>query len=202
MPLTQVQSGMMDSTAQYYSFKNRIINGGMVIDQRGSASSPINNSASVNTYITDRFALYGTIATKMSGQQSTTTTTNFVNSLLITSSAATTPAAGDAYGVRQIIEGTNIGDLNWGTANASTVTLSFWVRSSITGTYALSLFNRDSPNRSYVATYTINSANTFEYKTITIAGDTTGTWLTTTGQGIQVWWDLGSGSNLNTTAGV
>ena len=95
-----------------FGFRNRIINGAMVIDQRGSASSPINNSASVNTYITDRFAIYGASATKMSGQQSTTTTTNFVNSLLITSSAATTPAAGDAYGVRQVIEGTNIGDLS------------------------------------------------------------------------------------------
>jgi hypothetical protein len=127
--------------------------------------------------------------------------TGFVNSWLITSLAATTATSAQAYGVRQTIEGNNIADLGWGSASAKAVTISFWVRSSITGTYALAFFNRDSPNRSYVANYTIDSANTFEYKTITIPGDTSGTWLTNNGQGIQVWWDLGSGSNFNETAG-
>jgi hypothetical protein len=172
----------------------------MRIDQRNAGAS-VNNSAAANTYGVDRFAMYGAEASKMSAQQSTTAPTGFLNSWLITSSAATTPSAAQPYGMRQVIEGRNISDLGWGTANAKTITISFWVRSSITGTYALSLFNRDAPNRSYVATYTISSANTFEYKTITIAGDTSGTWLTDTGQGIQVWWDLGSGSNFNETAG-
>jgi hypothetical protein len=180
-------------------FRNRIINGGMVIDQR-NAGAAANNGVSVNTYVVDRFSMYGTEAAKISGQQSTTAPTGFVNSWLITSLAATTATSAQAYGVRHIIEGTNISDLGWGSASAKAVTISFWVRSSITGTYALALFNRDGPNRSYVANYTIDSANTFEYKTITIPGDTSGTWLTTNGQGIQVWWDLGSGSNLNETA--
>jgi hypothetical protein len=185
---------------QTVGFRNRIINGDMRIDQRNNGAV-VNNSAATNTYVVDRFSMFGTEATKISGQQSTAAPTGFVNSWLITSLAATTATSAQAYGVRHIIEGTNISDLAWGTANAQPVTLSFWVRSSITGTYALALFNRDSPNRSYVTNYTINSANTFEYKTITISGDTSGTWLTTNGQGIQVWWDLGSGSNFNETAG-
>jgi len=181
-------------------FRNRIINGDMRIDQRNAGAS-VNNAAAVNTYVIDRFALYGTSASKISGQQSTTVPTDYTNSFLITSLAATSPSAGDAYGFRQVIEGTNVSDLNWGSASAKTITISFWVRSSITGTYSLALFNADAPNRSYIATYAINSANTFEYKTVTIAGDTSGTWLKTTGQGIQVWWDLGSGTNFNDTAG-
>jgi hypothetical protein len=182
------------------SFRNRIINGDMRIDQR-NAGAAVNNGAGNNTYVVDRFSMFGTEAAKISGQQSTTAPTGFVNSWLITSLAATTATAAQAYGVRHIIEGTNISDLGWGSASAKAVTISFWVRSSITGTYALALFNRDAPNRSYVANYTIDSANTFEYKTITIPGDTSGTWLTTNGQGIHVWWDLGSGSNFNETAG-
>ena len=178
-------------------FRNIIINGDMSINQRNAT---INNGNSTNTYAIDRFHMFGAVADKMSGQQSTTAPTYFKNSFLTTSLAATTPAANDAYGVRQIIEGSNIVNLSWGSASAKTVTLSFWVRSSITGTYALALFN-GSNTRSYVETYTINSADTFEYKTITIDGDTAGTWLTTNGRGIDLWWDLGSGSDFNTTAG-
>ena len=195
MPISQVPFAGISNPV---NFRNRIINGDMGIDQRNAT---INNGAATNTFVVDRFSMFGAAASTMSGQQSTTAPTYFKNSFLITSLAATTPSAGDAYGFRQIIEGSNIADLSWGSASAKTVTISFWVRSSITGTYALALFNRDAPDRSYVETYTINAANTFEYKTITIEGDTSGTWLTTNGQGIQVWWDLGSGSNFNTTAG-
>jgi hypothetical protein len=197
---TATINSMTPTADSLQGFRNRIINGDMGIDQRNAGAS-INNSAAANTYGVDRFAMYGADASKMSAQQSTTAPTGFVNSWLITSSAATTPSAAQPYGFRQVIEGRNISDLGWGTANAKTITISFWVRSSITGTYALSLFNRDAPNRSYVATYTISSANTFEYKTITIAGDTSGSWNTDNSQGIQVWWDLGSGSNFNETAG-
>jgi hypothetical protein len=195
---TATINSMTPTADSLQGFRNRIINGDMGINQRGGT---VNNTAAANTYGVDRFAMYGADASKMSAQQSTTAPTGFVNSWLITSSAATTPSAAQPYGIRQVVEGRNISDLGWGTANAKTITISFWVRSSITGTYALSLFNRDAPNRSYVATYTISSANTFEYKTITIAGDTSGTWDTDNGQGIQVWWDLGSGSNFNETAG-
>jgi hypothetical protein len=199
MPLTTVNPALLDTQAQYTGFKSRIINGAMVIDQRNAGAS-VSNAAAANTYFIDRWTMFGAAASRMTGQRSTTAPVGFTNSALITSSAATTPGAGDAYGVRQYIEGLNMADLGWGTANAQTVTVSFWVRSSITGTYSFALFNSDN-TRSYVATYSISSANTWEQKAITIAGDTTGTWLTTNGIGTSCWWDLGSGTNFNTTAG-
>ena len=204
MPLTTVDQGLLSTNAQYTGFKNRLINGDMVIDQRGSASSPVSNTAAGNTYFVDRWHVFGAVAARMNGRQSTVvpSSTTFTNSSLITSLAATTPGSGDAYGVRQIIEGFNAADLGWGTANAQTVTMSFWVRSSIAGTYSFSPFNGNEGGwRAYVATYTINSVDTWEYKTITIPGDTSGTWNKTNGPGIQCWWDLGSGSGFNTTAG-
>jgi hypothetical protein len=192
-----------DLRNQTFAFKNRLINGDMNIDQRGSASTPVSNGAAANTYFTDRWCMFGTVAARMNARQSTVAPSGFTNSALITSLAATTPGSGDAYGIRQIIEGFNTADLGWGTANAQTVTVSFWVRSSITGTYSFSPFNDNTGGwRTYVATYTINAADTWEYKTLTIPGDTGGTWNKTNGQGIQCWWDLGSGTSFNTTAGA
>jgi len=181
-----------------FGFKNRIINGAMVIDQRNAGAS-VSNGAAAYTYSVDRFAGYGTSASKFTMQQSTTVPAGFVNSVIVTSSAATTPGSNDAYGFLQRIEGTNFSDLGFGSANAKTVTISFWVRSSITGTYSVALVNNGYA-RCYPATYTISAADTWEYKTVTIAGDTSGTWLTTTGIGAEVWFDLGSGSNFNGTA--
>jgi hypothetical protein len=86
-------------------------------------------------------------------------------------------------------------DLGWGTANAKTVTLSFWVRSSVTGQYIVNARNQDD-SRIFPVNYTINSSNTWEYKTVTITGDTSGTWLTTNGVGLQVAWYLALGSNF------
>jgi hypothetical protein len=178
--------------------RNRIINGDMRIDQRNAGAS-VSNGAAAYTYSVDRFAGYGTSASKFTMQQSTTVPAGFVNSVIVTSSAATTPGSNDAYGFLQRIEGTNLSDLGFGSANAKTVTISFWVRSSITGTYAVALVNSGYA-RCYPGTYTISAANTWEYKTVTIAGDTSGTWLTTTGIGAEMWFDLGSGSNFNGTA--
>jgi hypothetical protein len=108
--------------------------------------------------------------------------------------------AADRFQTSQAIEGFNVADLGWGTANAKTVTLSFWARASVTGTYSVFLLNNGSVY-SYIANYTISVANTFEYKTITIGVPTVGTWLTTNGVGIYLGWDLGSGSTYNQTAG-
>jgi len=181
-----------------FGFKNRIINGAMVIDQRNAgASTTITNAT--DFFITDRFKFYRDVGGTLTGQQSTTAPTGFVNSLLLTATSGVSPSAAQLNFFQQIIEGLNVGDLGWGTASAQTVTLSFWVRSSVTGTYSISLSN-SALNRAYVATYTINAANTFEQKTITIAGDTSGTWLTTNGVGLRVYFDLGSGSNYNLTA--
>ncbi len=179
-------------------FKNRIINGAMVIDQRnaGASVTPTNGQ-----YITDRFASQLTQASKYSAQQSTDAPAGFVNSLKITSLSAFSVGSSDYFGIYQPIEGLNCSDLSWGSASAKTVTLSFWVKSSLTGTFGGSIYN-SAANRSYPYTYTISSANTWEQKSVTIAGDTTGTWLTTNGVGIYVVFGLGSGSTVSGTAGT
>ena len=183
----------------YYGFKNRLINGAMVIDQRNAGASVTNTTGYV--YGLDRYSFIGSSASKFTFQQSSTAPTGFVNSYLITSSAATSLGASDYYFMRQNIEGFNVADLGWGTASAQTVTLSFWVRCSLTGTFGGCLKN-SAENRSYPFSYTISSANTFEYKTITIAGDTTGTWLTNNGTGINLTLGLGIGSSISGTAGA
>ena len=177
-------------------FKNRIINGAMRIDQRNSGSSVTVNSTA-DLYCTDRWngrLQHASGAFTM--QQSTTAPSNFVNSFLLTVTNTTAATVTSRVHTRQIIEGFNIADLGWGTANARSITLSFWVRSSVIGTYGVGFIN-SSETRSYVGTYVINSANTFEYKTITISGDSTGTWETGNGNGIRVTFDLGSGTNYN-----
>jgi len=178
-------------------FKNRIINGAMVIDQRNAGASV---TPTASAYTLDRWIAAVSQSSKFSVQQSSTSTTGFKNSLLITSLSAYSVLAGDYFDIDQRIEGFNVADLEWGTANAQTVTLSFWVRSSLTGTFGGSLQN-SAGNRSYPFTYTISSANTFEQKTITITGDTTGTWLTTNGIGLRVSFGIGVGSTYSGTAG-
>jgi hypothetical protein len=185
--------------ANSMGFRNRIINGDMRIDQRNAGASVTGGVG--YTFPVDRFKFYSSAASKLSGQRSTTAPTGFTNSLLMTSLAATTPGASDEYQLYQMLEGFNIADLGWGTASAQTVTLSFWVRSSLTGTFSGSV-NNDGGTRSYVFTYAISAANTWEQKTITIPGETTGTWATGSALGLQIVWDLGSGSNLNGTAGA
>ena len=180
-------------------FRNRIINGDMRIDQRNAGASI--TLSTTTQWPVDRWSSYkGTAGATVTAQQSSTAPTGFTNSIVYTASTGATPAAGDVNGFWQQLEGFNVADLGWGAANAQTVTLSFWVRSSVTGTYSVS-FTNSAANRFYVATYTVNSANTYEYKTITVAGDTSGTWLTNNGVGIQIVWDLGYGTNFNGTAG-
>jgi hypothetical protein len=178
--------------------RNRIINGAMMIDVRNSGAS-ITVGANGSGYPVDRFYIENFQSGTITAQQSTTAPTGYINSIIHTVTVTDTPAAGDYFFESTSIEGLNMADLGWGTASAKTVTLSFWVRSSVTGTYGIGLRN-SAGNRSYVATYTINSANTFEYKTITIPGDTSGTWLTNNELGVRIFWDLGSGSNFNGTA--
>ena len=178
--------------------KNRIINGAMEIDQRNAGASV---TPTTSGYTLDRWQATLAAASKFSVQQSSTAPTGFKNSLLVTSLAATTVGSSDYYLIQQKIEGYNMADFDWGTANAKTVTLSFWVQSSLTGTFGGSLGN-NAFNRTYPFTYTISSANTWEQKSITIAGDTSGTWLSTNGTGIQLTFGLGSGSTFSGTAGA
>jgi hypothetical protein len=179
--------------------KNRIINGAMVIDQRNAGASVTQNTST--QFVTDRFGIYGSVTSKCTVQQSSTAPTGFNNSLIVTSSSAYTVGASETFFLTQRIEGFNTADLGFGTANAKTVTLSFWVRSSLTGTFGGSLIN-NAYDRSYPFSYTISAANTWEQKSITIAGDTTGTWVgATNGVGLRVHWSLGTGSTLSATAG-
>jgi len=190
------------NTNNTFGFKNRLINGGMGIDQRNNGAAITINATAVAQFAVDRTSSYGTSSAGVfTAQRSTIAPVGFVNSLASTVTTASTPSGGNEYGIRQTIEGFNIVDLGWGTANAQTVTLSFWVRSSVTGTFAGSVCN-DGYNRSYIFTYTINSANTWEYETVTIPGDTTGTWLTDNGAGIRLQLNLGAGSSKTGTAGV
>ena len=183
------------------TFRNRIINGAMVFDQRNAGASVTVNSAS-NTFGVDRWKGQASGGGVYTQQRSTTVPAGFTNSVLLTvTTADSSIASTDYYIWGQAVEGYNAADLGWGTVNAQTVTLSFWVRSSVTGTYALFVGN-NGDTRSLVATYTILAANTFEQKTVTIAGDTSGTWATDNNIGIGLWFTLGAGSSFNATANV
>ena len=183
------------------NFRNRIINGAMVIDQRNAGAS-INGNA---TYSLDRWLANASVTNKYTVQQnagSVTPPAGFTNYLGVTSSSAYSVGAGEQFSIIQPIEGFNTADLDFGKATAKTITLSFWVRSSLTGTFGGSLLN-GAGNRGYPYSYTISTANTWEQKFITIAGDTTGTWIgATNGIGLYVIFGLGVGSTLSGTAGV
>jgi hypothetical protein len=175
----------------------------MVIDQRNAGAS-INPGSGIPAFAVDRFTCYQEVTSKLTFQRNAGAVTppdGFTNYLGATSTSTHTLTAGQIFGIYQPIEGFNVADLGWGTANAKTVTLSFWVRSSLTGTFGGALKN-SAGNRSYPYSYTINSANTWEQKSVTITGDTTGTWLTTNGIGITVSWGLGVGSTFSGTAGA
>jgi hypothetical protein len=180
--------------------KNRIINGAMVIDQRNAGASVTATTSA--PYSVDRFFVYSSPTSKFTAQQnagSVTPPVGFVNYLGCTSSSAYTVSGTDITAIAQRIEGNNLADLGWGTANAKTVTLSFQVYSSLTGTFGGSVQNGNA-DRSYPFTYTISAANTWTSISVTIAGDTTGTWSATTGTGMQLWFGLGVGATRSGTA--
>ncbi len=180
-------------------FRNRIINGAMVVDQRNAGASGTGN----DTYVVDRWAYFGSQASKATWQQnagSVTPPTGFSNYFGFTSSSAYSVGASELFIFAQKIEGFNTSDLGFGTANAKTITVSFWVRSSLTGTFGGYIANA-SQTRNYPFSYTISAANTWEQKSVTIAGDTTGTWIGgTNGIGMRVGFSLGMGSTNSTTA--
>jgi len=192
-----------NTAASGFGFKNRCINGSMMIDQRNAGASvtaPLSNS----TFSVDRWNVPCSQASKFTIQQnagSVTPPIGFSSYVGVTSSSAYSLVSSDYFLLRQAIEGLNCADLAWGTANAQTVTLSFWVRSSLTGTFGGSIQNNN-VSRSYPFSFTISAVNTWEQKSITIAGDTSGTWLTTNDVGIRVTFGLGVASNLSGTAGA
>jgi len=184
-------------------FKNRIINGAMVIDQRNSGGS-VTIPTATSTYTLDRWFAYATVGSKFSVQQnagSVTPPIGFTNYLGVTSLSAYSVGASETFDIQYRIEGYNTADLGWGTANAKTVTLSFQVYSSLTGSFGGSLYN-SATNRWYPFSYTVSSANTWTPISITIAGDTSGTWVgATNGIGLGIIFSLGIGSSLSGPAG-
>jgi len=180
--------------------KNRIINGAMVIDQRNAGASVTPN----NSYTLDRWATSNSQTSKFTIQQNAgaiTPPAGFVNYLGITSSSAYSVLTGDYFAVYQAVEGFNAADFAWGTASAATVTLSFLVRSSLTGTFGGSVRN-SAGNRSYPFTFSVSSANTWETKSVTIAGDTSGVWATNNTSGMSISFAFGAGTTFSGTAGA
>lgn len=184
--------------AQYAGARNLIINGAMAVSQRGTTFTSVANAA----YTLDRFTWYDTGAGVVDISQATDTPNgNFKNSLKVdVTTADSSLAAGDLYAIIQNIEGTVSSHLGWGTSDAKNVTLSFWVKSPKTGTHSVAVQN-SAQNRSRSEEFTVSAANTWEYKVVSFVGDTSGTWLTTTGVGIRLAFPLAAGSTFTQAAG-
>ena len=198
MPITRLNNNSIKDTTHGVNFKNVIINGDMSIDQRNGGSSV---TATNGGYTLDRWVTGSSQSSKFTVDQETDAPTGFSYSVKLTSSASTTPASTDQYWFAQNIEGFNTAYLEYGNSNAKTVTVSFHVKSSLTGTFSGSLMN-SAYNYSHPFTYSISSANTWEKKSVVITGATAGTWIgATNGVGIRMYFSLGNGSNFLGTAG-
>jgi hypothetical protein len=201
--LTYPDNSVQNTAATGFGFKNRIINGAMVIDQRNAGASVSGTTA---VYTVDRWTVQNNSgAARFNVQQNVNSVTppaGYKYYLGVTSTSAYSVASTDVIGVQQFIEGYNIADLGWGASGAATVTFSFWVRSSLTGTFSGSLIEANAGTAFYPFTYTISAANTWEQKTVTIAGPTIGTWNSTNARGIQVLFNLGTGSTYIGAAGA
>ena len=179
------------------SNRNLIVNGAMQVAQRGTSFSPPSDGA----YVVDRFHQYQGGGGVLYYEQSTDAPSGFINSLKVTvNTADSSIASGDYYYMRYEAEGLDCSRLSLGTSDAQEFTFSFYVKSSLTGTFS-GAFQNAAVNRSYVFEYTINSANTWERKTVTISGDTSGTWLINNSVGLRIAFDLGNGSSLRSSAG-
>lgn len=200
MPIQTAIDSIGNNQGSPFGFKNRIINGAMVIDQRNAGASVTPGTGFV--YNIDRWYTYAAQSSKISVQRnagSVTPPPGFNYYLGVTSLSAFSPAAGDQFLLGQSIEGYNVADLDWGTSTAKDITLSFWVRSSLSGQFSATIESLDG-NNAYVAPYTISSTNTWEYKTLTIPGRKTGTWEKTIYNGMYVLWNLGNGTTFQTSS--
>jgi len=202
MPYGQIVADSITTSDGYtigssgaHHVKNRIINGAMTIDQRNAGAS-VTVNADAAFFASDRFQAAGQGSDGVfTIQRSATAPAGFANSIVATvTTADSSITSSQQYNVQQHIEGLNTADLSWGTSDAKTVTLSFWVRSSVTGTFSGAIRNA-AADRSYPFSYTINAANTWEKEIITIPGDTSGTWGVGTGIGLNVIWTLGAGTS-------
>ena len=184
------------SSVNSLGFRNRIINGDFRINQRGVTSVAGGSEVyTLDRWIVANYFLSGAVSVA----QSSDAPAGFTNSLLVTNGTGEALAAGDFGSIRQKIEGFNVADLAWGTASAVPITISFWVKSSVTGNYSVGLIN-NALNRANRTVFTINAANTWEQKTVQFSGDTTGTWVTNNGIGLYVDVVLVAGSNQHAAA--
>ena len=196
MPISTVSNASFADTA-VHGRRNLIINGAMQVAQRGTSGT-----STADIYTMDRFALgHGSPVNAMSWEQSTDAPDNFKYSMKITAGTGASASTTGYGALRQAIEGVNMAHLGFGTSAAKDIILSFWVKCSLTGTFGVSVRNQ-AGNRAYGNTYIINSANTWEYKTVSIPADTSGTWPTDNGIGLMATWDLGAGSNYDIPAGA
>jgi hypothetical protein len=182
------------NSGQLAGMRNRIINGDMRVSQR-SGSTLISPTVTGGTYTVDRFYMQCPVLSKLTAQRVTDAPAGLKYSTKISVDTQYSPAAGEEWIFRQVIEGQNIADLQLGLATAQVVTFSMWVKGSVAGTYSLHFV---SATRSYVGTINVTSAWTRQ--SITLTCDTTGTWATTIAAGVYLGIDLGSGSNFNNTA--
>jgi len=173
-------------------FKNRIINGNCNIAQRNGTTAVATNASGM---VIDMWAVNasGNYGNWQQNLNSITPPAGFTSYLGGVSTGNYTFVSSNYCNLNPVIEWNNMADWNWGTANAQTITISFWIRASTTGTYSFAMSNGGN-SRTYRTTYTINSANTWEYKTITIAGDTGGTWANGNNRGLQIWFGAGVGT--------
>ena len=199
---TATINSMTPTADSLQGFRNRIINGDMRIDQRNAGAAV--NAIGSGAFVTDRWAYFtNATAGAFNAEQnlnSATPPAGFTNYLGFQVASTQTPTTTNAYFFGHKIEGFNVADLGWGAAGAKTITISFWVRSSVTGTHSGNVQNVSNA-RSYVFSYTISSANTWEQKSVTIAGDTSGTWPTDNTAGLILFFNLGCGTGIQTTAG-
>jgi hypothetical protein len=197
------ESGTVLTGSTTTGFKNRLINGEMDIDQRNAGASVTLGVGGGNGYPADRWYVENFTDGTATVQQVADAPAGFSNSIRYTVTATDTSLASDqSVFIQQRVEGFNSADLSFGTASAKSVTLSFWVKSSVTGTFGGALAN-SAYNRGYPFTYTISSANTWEQKSVTIPGDTTGTWVgATNGVGLRLTFALAAGSARVSTAGA
>jgi len=177
------------------SNRNMVVNGAMNVAQRATSVASLSSTSTYSTC--DRWQVqYGSSGT-FTESQSTTAPSGFSNSLKL--DCTTADASPNYLVIMQRIEGQNLQHLKKGTSAAASTTLSFYVRSSKTGTYQVNLYDTDNA-RIIGATYTISSANTWEFKSITFAGDTTGALDNDNNNSLQVEWWLASGSTYNSGA--
>jgi hypothetical protein len=188
--------------SSFPSFRNRIINGDMRIDQRNAGSSVTPTNSSPTDYTLDRWKFSVSQPSKLTCQQVSDSPAGFNKSIKVTSSSSYNPSSNDYFLVQQRIEGYNTSDLNWGTLNAKSITVSFWVKSSLRGTFSGAVRNPDGFGRGYVFEYTVEVADTWEYKSLSLVGDIEGTWATDNNKSIELGFSLGAGSDFYASAGA